>query len=165
MTARSLALGVLAAVLAGGAAAAPRDAERAPNVVERPSKPTGPIAVEYRLGGTTAVGVPLTIAVTARAVGAAALAIEATPTDPRALQVSAPVLAGTEAGRFEWTISVVPLAADAGFVNVLVTGTIDGVEQARSVVIPLRLAATPAEGAPGEDSGENLIALPAEEPR
>jgi hypothetical protein len=165
MSGRCIAIGVLAAVLSDGAAAAPRDAERAPDAVERPSKPTGPIAVEYRLGGEPAVGVPLTIAVTARAAGAAALAIEATPTDPRALQVSAPVLAGTEAGRFEWTLSVVPLAAAAGFVNVLVTGTIDGVAQARTVAIPLRVAAAPAGRAPAEASGENLIVLPAEEPR
>jgi hypothetical protein len=165
MSAGSVAVGVLAAVLAGGAAAAPRDAERTPTVVERPSKPTGPIAVEFRLGGTPVVGVPLTIAVTARVAGGAALAIEATPTDTRALQVSDPVLVGSEEGRFEWTLSVVPLAADAGFVNVLVTGTIDGVAQARSVAIPLRVAAATASQEPPAEGGENLIALPAEEPR
>lgn len=164
MKARSLAIGVLAAALAGGAEAAPREALRSPAAVERPSKPTGPIAVEYRLGEAPELGVPLAITVRARAAGAAALAIEATAADPGALQVSAPVLAGSEDGQFEWTLSVVPLAADAGFVNVLVTGTIDGVAQARSVAIPVRLAAAPVGPAPAEESGGDLILLPAEEP-
>lgn len=165
MTVRAIAAGVLTGLLAGAAAAAPPEAERPPRIVERPSKPTGPIAIDHRLLAEPAVGIPLTIVVTARAAGAVTLSIEATPTEPRTLQISAPVLAGTEAGRFEWTIAVVPLASDAGFVNVLVTGTIDGVDQARSVAIPLRVAAVPVGVSPVDAEGENLISLPVDEAR
>jgi hypothetical protein len=166
MTMGAIAVGVLAGVLAGGvAAAAPREAERPASAVERPSKPVGPIAVEYRIAGQPTVGVPLSIAVSARAAGGEALAIEAAPSDARALQVGAPVPVATSAGGFEWTIAVVPFAADAGFVNVLVTATIDGVAQARSIAIPVRTAAHAAGEEPRTEGGEPLIALPVEEGR
>ncbi|HJR71173.1 MAG TPA: hypothetical protein VKA43_14115, partial [Gammaproteobacteria bacterium] len=55
---------------------------------------------------------------------------------------------------------VVPLAPDAGYLTVVVTGEIDGVSQARAVTIALRGSeATPAAPAI-EAAGEVLIALP-----
>ena len=68
-----------------------------------------------------------------------------------------------EGDAYAWELTVVPLAADAGYLSVIVAGTIDGVEQARSVTIALR-STVPAE-APEVTitDGEALIALPVQE--
>lgn len=158
-------IGATALLLTPVAAAAPPDAERPAVRAERPSKPTGPIAVDHRSVGIPRIGVPLEISVTARVAGAAALTLEASASRPEALLVEAAVLVSAEAGRFEWVLTVVPLALDAGFVNVVVTGAIDGVAQARSVAIPLRVAAEPAGRVSSAAPGDALIALPVDENR
>ena len=135
-----------------------------PSRAERPDKPTGPIAVEHRLAARPAVGVPVKIAVTARVEGdVGRLSIEATATVPRAVLVSPPLLVAAGAGVYSWEITVVPLAADAGYLSVIVAGSIDGVAQARSVTIALH-GAVAAEALPVTvDEGETLIALPVQE--
>jgi hypothetical protein len=140
----------------GGIALSPR--------AERPDKPTGPILVEHRLAARPAVGVPVKIAVTARVEGdVGRLSIEANATAPRAALVSPPVLVAASEGVYSWEITVVPLAADAGYLSVIVAGSIDGVAQARSVTIALN-GAVPAEALPVTvDEGETLIALPVRE--
>jgi hypothetical protein len=156
----------LAAVIltcASPAAAAPPEAERAPPALR--VKPTGPIAVEYRVPAQPAVGVPLTIEVTARVEpDVNGLTIEAGASAPRALLTSAPELVSAEGGVYFWTITVVPLAAEAGYLNVIVAGRVDGVPQARGVTVPLRGAAgevpAPGAAAPGREA---LIALPVQE--
>jgi len=60
---------LIAAILAwpSFSSAAPRAADRStPAVAHLPAKPTGPIAVEYRVAATPVVGVPLDIEVSAR---------------------------------------------------------------------------------------------------
>ena len=145
--------------------AAPRAVDSAaPVLVERPGKPTGPIAVEHHLAAEPMVGLPLKIALTARVAGTVGrLSIEATATTPQAALVSPPLLVAVEGDAYAWEITVVPLSADAGYLSVIVAGTIDGVEQARSVTIALRSTA-PAE-APEVTiaDGEALIALPVQE--
>jgi len=146
--------------------AAPPPQERAPSLNSAyPVKPTGPIAVEYRLAAPPAVGVPLQIAVTARVQAAASsLAIEANASAPRAVLVTAPRLDAAGDGVYSWTITVVPLAAEAGYLSVIVAGEVDGVTQARSVTVPLR--SSPSAGptpAAGAARGEALIALPVQE--
>lgn len=165
MSLRVTVVGAMAVLLAQAAAAAPPEAVRPAVHAARPSKPTGPIAVEHRTAATPQVGVPLTISVTARVAAAAALTLDATASRPDALLVGTAVLVSEEAGRFEWVLTVVPLALDAGFVNVVVAGTIDGVAQAHSVAIPLRVAPEPAGSAPTPAAGEALIALPVDESR
>lgn len=165
MSRRTIVVGALAVLLAPVAAAAPPETERPAAHAERPSKPTGPIAVDHRSPATPQVGVALTILVTARVAGAASLTLDATASRPEALLVETPVLVSAEAGRFEWALTVVPLALDAGFVNVVVSGAIDGVAQARSVAIPLRVAPEPAGRASSPAGGETLIALPVDETR
>jgi hypothetical protein len=149
------------------AGAAPRIGGIAlPPRAERPDKPTGPILVEHRLAARPAVGVPVKIAVTARVEGdVGRLSIEASATAPRAALVSPPALVAADAGEgiYSWEITVVPLAADAGYLSVIVAGSIDGVAQARSVTIALN-GAVPAEALPVTvDDGETLIALPVQE--
>jgi hypothetical protein len=136
----------------------------APARAERPDKPTGPIVVEHRLAAEPALGVPLKIAVTARVQGdVGRLSIEANATEPRAVLVSPPVLVAVEGGAYSWEITVVPLAAEAGYLSVIVSGSIDGVAQARSVTIALH-SAVPAEAAAVTvTEGETLIALPVQE--
>ena len=145
--------------------AAPRTAERAaPAPAELPGKPTGPIAVEHHFAADPAVGVPVKIAVTARVDGAAGgLSIEANPTLPRAALVTPPTLLAVGEGVYSWEITVVPLAAEAGYLSVIVSGAIDGVEQARSVTISLRSAVLADAPAPVARGGETLIALPVQE--
>lgn len=159
---------VVAAILgcALPAAAAPPESERAaPALHDLRVKPTGPIAVEYHVPAPPAVGVPLEIEVKARVEpDVNGLTIEANASAPRALLITAPELVLGEEGVYVWTITVVPLAAEAGYLNVIVAGRVDGVPQARGVTVPLRGAAgegpAPAAGAPGR---EVLIALPVQE--
>ena len=159
-----------AIVLAVASIAWPLSIDAAPRTVdgaapaERPGKPTGPIAVEHRLAAEPTVGVPLKIAITARVAGEVGrLSIEATATTPQAAVVSPPLLVAVEGDAYAWQLSVVPLAADAGYVSVIVSGTIDGVEQARSVTIALRSSAPAEAAAVTAAEGEALIALPVEE--
>jgi hypothetical protein len=145
--------------------AAPRAAERvAPVAAELPGKPTGPIAVEHQFAADPAVGVPVKITVTAHVNGAAGgLGIEATPTLPRAALVTPPTPLAVGEGVYSWEITVVPLAAEAGYLSVIVSGAIDGVEQARSVTISLRSVVLEDAPAPAARGGETLIALPVQE--
>jgi hypothetical protein len=145
--------------------AAPRAAEiAAPVRVDLPGKPTGPIAVEHRLTSEPMVGVPLKLAITARVAGEVGrLSIEATATAPRAAVVSPPVLMAVEGEAYSWEITVVPLAVDAGYLSVIVSGSIDGVEQARSLTIALRSTVPTEAPAVTVADGEALIALPVQE--
>lgn len=145
-------------------AAAPRSGLEPPARAERPDKPTGPIAVEHRLTAAPAVGEPLTVAVSARVAGdVGRLGIDAVATNPRAALVSSPVLVAAAGGVYSWEITVVPLTAEAGYLSVIVSGSIDGVAQARSVTIALRTAAAPDAAAVTVAEGETLIALPVQE--
>ncbi|HEY3518944.1 MAG TPA: hypothetical protein VGL98_17980, partial [Gammaproteobacteria bacterium] len=63
-----------------------------------------------------------------------------------------------------WKITVVPLAAEAGYLSLIVAGRVDGVAQARGVTVPLRSAAAGGPAPAAEAAGpEALIALPVQE--
>lgn len=128
-------------------------------------KPTGPIAVEYRLAAPPSVGTPLRIEVTARVEAAASgLAIEANPSAPGSVLVTPPVLVAAGNGAYSWRITVVPLAAEAGYLNIIVAGEIDGLAQASSVTVSLRSASAPGTApVAGRAPRETLIALPVRE--
>ena len=155
---------LVAAVLAAPslAAAAPREAGA--GAQRLPVKPTGPIAVEHRLPAEPSAGVPLEIAITARVEAeVGAVTIEANPSAPSAVLVAAPQLVSAADNEYSWTITVVPLTAEAGYLTVIVAGHVDGVAQARSVTVSLRSAAV-AEAAVEASAGpESLIALPVQE--
>jgi hypothetical protein len=159
---------LLAAVLAWPslAAAAPRAEERAPPApADLPVKPTGPIGLEYRVAAQPSVGVPLEIAVTARVqADVGRVTIEAAASSTGAALVTAPALVRSGEGVYAWTITVVPLTAQAGYLSVIVAGDVDGVAQARSITVPLRSAdasgSVPAASAGGREA---LIALPVQE--
>jgi hypothetical protein len=159
---------VAAAILAFAlpAAAAPPASERAaPAPRDLPVKPTGPIAVEYHVPAPPVVGVPLKIDFKARVEpGVNGLTIDARASAPRALLITVPELVTAADGVYAWTITVVPLAADAGYLNVIVAGRVDGVPQARGVTVALHGARgegpAPAAAAPGHEA---LIALPVQE--
>jgi hypothetical protein len=147
--------------------AAPKVAERTtPARSVLPGKPTGPIAVEYRVAAAPAVGVPLEIVVTARAeADVSGIMIEVNASAPQSLLVTAPVLVTAgDGGVYSWNITVVPLADEAGYLSVIVAGRVDGLSQARSVTVPLHPAAAPGPGPAAATAGEErLIALPAQE--
>ncbi len=147
------------------AAAAPRATERAtPERSDVRVKPTGPIGVEYRVAAQPAVGVPLEIAVTARVqADVSGVTIGANPTNARAVLITAPALVSASEGVYSWTITVVPLAAEAGYLSVIVAGDLDGVAQARSVTVPLRSTDARGPSAAASDGAEALIALPVQE--
>jgi hypothetical protein len=157
-----LALALLAAVPLTAVAAPPGARER-PRA-ELPGKPTGPIDVDYRLAAEPAVGVPLAITITARVeAGAAGLRLEITASEPNAVLLTVPTLVASAASTQTWRVTVVPLAADSGYLNAVVAGEIDGEAQARTVTIALRGAAAAPEAAPPAAPGEALIALPVQE--
>ncbi|HET7609410.1 MAG TPA: hypothetical protein VFL84_12085 [Gammaproteobacteria bacterium] len=165
MRARALLLLAVLACPALGTAAPPADERPAPARLRVPGKPTGPIAVEYTLAGAPAVGVPLEIAVKARVeADVKGLAIEANPSAPRAVLVTPPELVTAADGVYSWTITVVPLAVEAGYLSVIVAGRVDGVAQARGVTVSLHGAAVQgAAPSAGPADPEALIALPVEE--
>jgi hypothetical protein len=159
-----------AALVAVVAGAAPRDTVTATSVTERQSlpKPTGPIAVDYHLTSLPVTGRPLDIVITARSSDAVGLVLEASVTEPAALVIAAQTAGLDRDGARTWVVTVVPLLADVGYLDVLVAGEIDGTAQARSVVIPIRTAATKARaavlaGLAVDSGGEALILLPVEE--
>lgn len=133
--------------------------------VALPSKPTGPIAADYRLSARPEVGVPLEIAVTARVeLKVTGVGIEATATAPSAVLVATPVLERSEEGVYEWTITVVPLTADAGYLSIVISGSSEGTPQARAVTVSLRgKDESDAEAPVIAGRGERLIALPVQE--
>ena len=148
-----------------GGAAPPATELAGPPRAELPGKPTGPIVVEHRLATPPAVGIPLDVGITARVAGdVGRLGIEANATAPEAALVTAPVLVAVGEGTYSWRLTVVPLVAEAGYLSVIVSGSIEGEAQARSITISLRSAA--AEGDPpalAVAGGETLIALPVQE--
>jgi hypothetical protein len=109
--------------------------------------------------------VPLTVTVTARVESVVgALAIEANATAPRSVLVTPPQLESAGGGNYVWEFTVVPLAAEAGYLNVIVSGASEGIAQASSVTISLRSAAAPSEvPLSATADGEALIALPVQE--
>ena len=162
------ATGLIAATLAWSSlgSAAPRAADRStPAVAHLPAKPTGPIAVEYRVAATPVVGVPLEIEVSARVEpDVKGLTIEANASAPRAVLVTPPSVVTAGDGVYAWRLTVVPLATEAGYLSIIVAGRVDGVAQARGVTVPLRVAAAGGPAAAREVAGpEALIALPVQE--
>ena len=126
-----------------------------PPVAHLPAKPTGPIAVEYRVAAPPTVGAPLEIDVSARVEpDVKGLTIEANASAPRVVLLTPPTVVTAGDGVFAWKITVVPLAAEAGYLSVIVAGRVDGVAQARAVTVPL------AREAAGREA---LIALPVQE--
>jgi hypothetical protein len=161
----ALVLVFVAAVVTGAVAAAPLDA---PVATHQEAKPLGPIAVDVRLAAPPALGVPLTVTVTARAEAIDRLDLEVYTDDSAALVIAGQSGPVDRAGARTWVVTVVPLRAWGSNVSVVVAGEIDGVAQAQSVttkVIPA--GAVPAVRAlsiaPVEAGGENLSLLPVEE--
>ncbi len=145
--------------------AAPR--ERPPVLAAGgPPKPSGPIDVSYRVGVAPRVGLPVDIEITAHAAAAQDLTLEAAVANGGTLAIAGQSL-GTELvdGR-RWVVTVVPLAADAAYLTVVVTGRIEGLAQSRSLVVPIRTLPT-AQAVVDETAvtadGERLILLPVEE--
>ena len=166
MSTRTL-IALVAAILCGtlpAAAAPPWAGQAAPALADLRVKPTGPIAVEYHVPAPPAVGVPLEIAVKARVEpDVKGLAIEASASAPRAVLLTSPELVTAAEGVYSWTITVVPLAAEAGYLNIIVAGRVDGVAQARGVTVPLH-GPSPEPARTAETAGrETLIALPVQE--
>jgi hypothetical protein len=146
-------------------AAPPPGEHAAPARVKLPGKPTGPIAVEYHVAAAPAVGVPLEIDVSARVeADVQGLSIEANASAPHAVLLTPPAVVTAGDGIYSWRITVVPLAAEAGYLSVIVAGRLDGLAQSRGVTVPLRSeaarGASPARNAAGPEA---LIALPAQE--
>jgi hypothetical protein len=164
-----------AAITAAAVAAPPRDETGAAGsaAAERPRgthKPTGPIAVTHELAATPALGQLLEVTVSATAgAGALGLSLAARAADPDALLLAAQSAGVERDGRTVWVVTVMPLAPSS-YLNLVVTAELDGVPQARSLVIPVRVpgadapasaAATSAEA--DADAAEAVISLPAEE--
>ena len=164
MSART-ATALIAAILAWPSLGAPRATEgAAPAVAHLPAKPTGPIALEYRVAVAPTVGAPLEIDVSARVEpGVKGLTIEANASAPHAVLVTPPTVVTAGDGVYAWKLTIVPLAAEAGYLSLIVAGRVDGVAQARGVTVPLRSVAggpAPAAKAAGPEA---LIALPVQE--
>ena len=166
MTTPAIVLALVAAVVTGAVAAAPLNAPAAATHEE--AKPLGPIAVDVRLAAPPALGVPLTVTVTARAEAVDRLELEVRTDDSAALVIGAQSGPLDRAGVRSWVVSVVPVRATGGNLSVVVAGEIDGVAQAQSVTTKVRPAgAVPTVRAlsiaPAEAGGEHLSLLPVEE--
>ena len=130
----------------------------------------GPIAVEAHLAAPPALGVPLAVIITARVDGFAVgrLDLEVRADDATALVIGARSEPFDHSGSQSWVVTVVPMRASGGNLSIVVSGEIEGVAQAQSVVTKVRPAAgEPTVGAlavvPAQVVGENLALLPVEE--
>jgi hypothetical protein len=160
-------LAALVALAAAAAHSAPEGAATARAARAYPVKPAGPIALDYRMGGDVAVGVPVEITITAT-LGAATTepVLEARGGDPEALFVGTPRRVGGAAGRAVFVLSVTPLASRPSYLDVVVSTEQDGMPQSRALVVPIRPAAAAAPRPPRSSAtagGEALILLPVEE--
>ncbi len=127
-------------------------------------KPTAPIAVTYELGSEPALGQPLTVRILAQA-AAEVTNVNIELSADEALHLGPLARAGGSAATDHvWTLTVTPLREGLGQLNVSVTGRVDGQDQTRSVLIPIRTAIATAGGdAAQSDKAERVISLPAEE--
>jgi hypothetical protein len=128
----------------GNVAAAPRER------VDVAGKPVAPFGVRSDVVGTPSVGQPVEVRITVRpslpmteleleAAGDASLDVAAA--DARQSAPSA-----TRESPAEWSVSVVPRDAGTLRLKVTVDGVIDGERQARSIVVPIRVAGQAAQG-------------------
>jgi hypothetical protein len=160
-------LAALAVLTAAAAHPAPPGVAAVRGARIYPVKPAGPIAVDYRLGGDVAVGVPVEITITAT-IGAttAEPVLEVGAYDPEALFVGAPRRLEDSDGRAVFVVRVMPLAATATYLDALVTTELDGMPQSRAIAVPIRPAAAVSPAWPRARAvadGEALILLPVEE--
>jgi len=135
-----------------------------------PGKPRAPIAISHELSGEAQVGQALDVRITARAsAGIGGLSLELTSDDALLIGPFAPEgAAGATADERVWTVSVTPLQAVSTYLNVFVKVRLGDQEQVRSVMIPIRAgdakaATESADALKTDESGEAIIALPAEE--
>jgi hypothetical protein len=88
--------------------------------------------------------------------------------DPETLAIGVTSPPVDRDGARSWSVAVVPARSEGGYLNVVVAGPVDGVMQARAVVVAIRLpgaapqARAPAAG-PAGIGRENLSLLPVEE--
>jgi hypothetical protein len=160
---------VLLAFLVNGvielASAAPPDARPGSERLEQ--KTAAAIAVVVRAAVAPALGVPLEVSVLARSPAPGRLAIEA-HADGSVLTIASVSTPVDEDGGRRWIVTVVPMRESGGNLSLVVAGDVDGVEQAKSVVFPVRLPGAAGEVraqsvAPARADGENLSLLPVEE--
>lgn len=161
-------MGLLSCLAAFSAAvyAAPRDSVRAVSA-DTPPKPSGPIDLSYRLTSVAVAGQALDVEITARGTAIEGLMLEAAVANHDGLVIAAQTPGVDVEGGRRWIVTVIPSVADAAYLTVVATGSIDSLVHSRSIVVPIRTA-VPVRGvdkqragiAPG---GERLILLPAEE--
>ena len=131
------------------------------------AKPVAPIAIEYEFAGPLSVGLPVevTIRIDADAPmsdvelefrGDDGLQLNLLATTQRIAVIDEPSTT---------TITVVPLAQELLYLTVSVEAELNGARQARTVLIPFRLAAERRKGTSAvlkvEQSGELIHSLPA----
>jgi hypothetical protein len=152
----ALAAIVLALPLALVRAAPPEASVGQPALIVTP-KPTAPIAIDYRLTGTPRVGETLALELTVTAAGVlvdTVLELDARQ-DLTLVEPTGAVTLGSVSADAPASIVVQVLAYTAGthYLQVTVTGDIDGQRQSRSLVVPVRIAddtlRKPAGGAAG----------------
>lgn len=139
------------------------------------AKPIPPIDISYELVGDAQVGRPLALRVTSRSQLALTNVSFQVYGDER-VEV-AQVASERNVARLPRdeamirTVTVTPLVDGASHVSVLVRADVNGVTQARSILIPIRVGASAARADPPEpdgnlmvdESGELIISLPAQE--
>lgn len=174
---RATALALVASAVLGSASAQqptvadPAPAARTPRAKPAPRafthKPTAPIGVSYELSGEPALGQPLTIRIVARpGPGVGAVTLDVRSAEDLAIGSVVDTAPSTPSERV-WTVTITPLGVAAAHLNIFVTGLLNGEPQTRSLTIPIRVAgAKPVPGnaaVKADESGEAIVALPAEE--
>lgn len=165
MKALLVALSSLALALTASVAAAPLEVP-AVAVLQTPPKPSGPIDLRFRVANAALAGQLVDIEIVARAADVEAWRLETAVARSDELIVTSSAVAEELIDGRRWIVTVVPQAADTVYLTVVVTGRIDGLEQSRSVVVPIRTTAA-AHAAPERaieiTEDERLILLPVEE--
>ncbi len=137
-----------------------------------PGKPSAPISINYEIVGSPIVGVPVLINVDVRS-GAGPVTVQYNITDTSALvfqqgQVQRWEIADPSAESAVQQLSVIPQREGRLYVNVSAEVMTPSGSMIRSMAIPIKVGAAPAQATPNGEvvegpDGEAVISLPAEQ--
>jgi hypothetical protein len=140
--------------VAASVGAAPKPERTAPAGT---GKPTAPIAISHRFASPPAVGQPVEVILSISASGGMSQAnLFLSADDPLAMidPIDGLGLATLSAGEgTDVAVTVLPLLDQTHYLSVTVSAVIDGVEQTRSVAVPIRLPGSELRKAAAKSAG------------
>jgi hypothetical protein len=154
-------IGIMLVCCAFGVASVNAAPKQDPATPAGTSKPTAPIAISHRFASPPQVGQPVEVILSISAPNGVTRAnVLLSADDPLAMidpidgRIDGRGLASLSAGQgTDVAVTVLPLLDRTHYLNVTVSAVIDGVEQTRSVAVPIRLPGSELQKALVEPAG------------